>query len=72
MSQSFPWVAQEAGLFKKHNIDFNLVFISSSAIVTAALLGGDTEMTITGGIGNVAAYVKGSTDIVFTGGVKTS
>ena len=27
-------------------------------------------MTITGGIGNVAAYVKGSTDVVFTGGVK--
>ncbi len=70
MSQSFPWVAQEAGLFKKYNIDFNLVFISSSSIVTAALLGGDAEMTVTGGIGNVAAYVKGSTDIVFTGGVK--
>src|SRR4026209_2778446 len=70
MSQSFPWVAQEAGLFKKYNIDFNLVFISSSSIVTAAPLGGDTEMTITGGIGNVAAYVKGSTDVVFTGGVK--
>lgn len=70
MSQSFPWVAQEAGLFKKYNIDFNLVFISSSAIVTAALLGGDTEMTVTGGIGNVAAYVKGSTDLVFIGGVK--
>ena len=70
MSQSFPWVAQEAGLFKKYNIDFNLVFISSSSIVTAALLGGDAEMTVTGGIGNVAAYVKGSTDVVFTGGVK--
>ena len=70
MSQSFPWVAQEAGLFKKYNLDFNLVFISSSNIVTAALLGGDAEMTVTGGIGNVAAYVKGSTDLVFTGGVK--
>jgi NitT/TauT family transport system substrate-binding protein len=70
MSQSFPWVAQEAGIFKKYNLDFNLVFISSSSIVTAALIGGDAEMTITGGIGNVAAYVKGSTDIVFTGGVK--
>src|SRR5678815_3321929 len=70
MSQSFPWVAQEAGLFKKYNLDFNLVFISSSSIVTAALLGGDAEMTVTGGIGNVAAYVKGSTDVVFTGGVK--
>jgi NitT/TauT family transport system substrate-binding protein len=70
MSQSFPWVAQEAGLFKKYNLDFSLVFISSSSIVTAALLGGDGEMTITGGIGNIAAYVKGSTDVVFTGGVK--
>jgi ABC-type nitrate/sulfonate/bicarbonate transport system substrate-binding protein len=70
MSQSLPWMAQEAGLFKKYNIDFNLVFISSSSIVTAALLGGDAEMTLTGGIGNVIAYVRGSNDIVFVGGVK--
>src|SRR5256885_13961549 len=68
MSQSFPWVAEEAGLFKKYNIDFNLVFISSSNIVTAALLGGDAEMTVTGAIGNVSAFVRGSTDVVFTGG----
>ena len=72
MSQSMPWMAQEAGLFKKYNIDFNLVFISSSSIVTAALLGGDAEMTITGGIGNVAAYARGSTDVVFIGGVKNT
>jgi NitT/TauT family transport system substrate-binding protein len=70
MSQSLPWMAQEAGLFKKYNVDFNLVFIASSSIVTAALLGGDAEMTLTGGIGNVIAYVRGSTDIVFVGGVK--
>ena len=70
MSQSLPWMAQEAGLFKKYNLDFNLVFISSSSIVTAALLGGDAEMTLTGGIGNVIAYVRGSTDVVFIGGVK--
>jgi NitT/TauT family transport system substrate-binding protein len=70
MSQSLPWMAQEAGLFKKYNLDFNLVFISSSSIVTAALLGGDAEMTVTGGIGNVIAYVRGSTDIVFVGGIK--
>jgi len=70
MSQSMPWIAQEAGLFKKYNLDFHLVFIASSSIVTAALLGGDAEMTVTGGIGNVIAYVRGSTDIVFVGGVK--
>jgi len=70
MSQSLPWVAEEAGLFKKHDLDFQLVFISSSSIVTAALLGGDAEMTLTGGIGNVIAYVRGTTDVVFVGGVK--
>jgi ABC-type nitrate/sulfonate/bicarbonate transport system substrate-binding protein len=70
MSQSMPWMAQEAGLFKKHNLDFQMVFIASSAIVTTALLSGDAEMTLTGGIGNVIAYVRGSTDVVFVGGVK--
>jgi NitT/TauT family transport system substrate-binding protein len=70
MSQSLPWMAEEAGLFKKYNLDFNLVFISSSSIVTAALLGNDAEITLTGGIGNVIAYVRGSNDVVFIGGVK--
>jgi ABC-type nitrate/sulfonate/bicarbonate transport system substrate-binding protein len=70
MAQSLPWMAQEAGLFKKYNLDFNLVFISSSSIVTAALLGGDADMTLTGGIGNVIAYARGATDVVFVGGVK--
>ena len=65
-----PWMAQEAGLFKKYNFDHELVFIASSGIVTAALLGGDADMTVTGGIGNVIAYVRGSTDVVFIGGVK--
>ena len=72
MSQSFPWIAQEAGLFKKYNIDHNLVFIVSSSIVTAALLGGDPDMTLTGGVGNVTAYVRGSTEPVFVGGVKNT
>ena len=72
MSQSLPWMAQEAGLFKKYNLDFSLVFISSSGIVTAALLGGDAEMTVTGGVGNVAAYIRGSTDVVFIGGIKNT
>jgi ABC-type nitrate/sulfonate/bicarbonate transport system substrate-binding protein len=70
MSQSLPWIAQEAGLFKKYNIDHNLVFIASSSIVTAALLGGDPDMTLTGGVGNVNAYIRGSTDVVFIGSVK--
>jgi ABC-type nitrate/sulfonate/bicarbonate transport system substrate-binding protein len=72
MSQSLAWIAQDAGLFKKYNIDHNLVFISSSSIVTAALLGSDPDMTLTGGVGNVTAYVRGSTEPVFVGGVKNT
>jgi NitT/TauT family transport system substrate-binding protein len=70
MSQSMPWIAQEAGLFEKYNLDHQLVFIASSNMVTAAILSGDAEMTLTGGVGNVRAYVQGATDLVFIGGVK--
>ncbi|HEX4988453.1 MAG TPA: hypothetical protein VFW91_06730, partial [Candidatus Binatia bacterium] len=30
ISTSYPWIAQEAGLFKKYNLDFNGIFIASS------------------------------------------
>ncbi len=70
MSQSMPWIAEEAGLFKKYNLDFQLVFIASSNMVTAAMLSGDAEMSLTGGVGNVRAYAQGATDLVFIAGVK--
>jgi NitT/TauT family transport system substrate-binding protein len=70
MSQSMPWIAQEAGLFQKYNLDFHLVYIASSGMVTAAMLGGDAHMSLTGGVGNVRAYVQGATDLVFVAGIK--
>jgi ABC-type nitrate/sulfonate/bicarbonate transport system substrate-binding protein len=70
MSQSMPWIAQEAGLFKKYDLDFRLVFIPSSPVATAATLNGDAEIGLTGAVGNVRAYVQGFTDLVFIGGVK--
>lgn len=70
MSQSMPWIAQEAGLFPKYNLDFQLVYIASSGMVTAAMLGGDADISLTGGVGNVRAYVQGATDLAFIAGVK--
>lgn len=70
MAQSMPWIAQEAGLFQKHDLDFHLVYIASSGMVTAAMLGGDAEISLTGGVGNVRAYVQGATDLVFIANVK--
>ena len=65
-----PWIAREAGLFKKYDIDFNLVFIPSSPVATAATLSGDAEIGVTGAVGNVRAIVQGSNDLVFIGDVK--
>ena len=70
LSQSMPWIAQEAGIFKKYDLDFRLVFISSSPVATAATLSGDAEIGVTGAIGNVRAFVQGSTDLVFIAGMK--
>jgi len=70
MSQSMPWIAQEAGLFQKHNLDFQLVYISSSPMATAAIVGGDVEVILTGGVGIVRAFVQGMTDLAFIAGVK--
>jgi NitT/TauT family transport system substrate-binding protein len=70
MSQSMPWIAHEAGLFPKYNLDFQLVYISSSPMATAALLGGDVEVALTGGVAVVRAYVQGNHDLAFIAGVK--
>jgi NitT/TauT family transport system substrate-binding protein len=72
VSYSLPWIAQDAGLFRKHNLDFQLVYTASSGIATGALLGGDVEIALAGGVGIVRAYVQGATDLVFIGGFKNA
>ena len=72
MSQSMPWIAEEAGLFRKYELDFQLVYISSAPIVTAATLGGDAQVAISGGEAIVRAYAQGATDLVFVGSAKNT
>ena len=70
LSQAMPWIAQEAGLFKKYNLDFPMVFIPASSAVTAAMLGGDGEIALTGGEGMIRANLAGGSDFVFIAAVK--
>ena len=72
VSYSMPWIAKEAGLFKKYNLDADLVYIPSSGVANAALLGGDVEIAMAGGVGTVRAYVQGATELVFIGGFKNA
>jgi ABC-type nitrate/sulfonate/bicarbonate transport system substrate-binding protein len=70
MSQSMPWIAEEAGIFKKNDLEFPLVYIGSSPLATAAMLGGDGELLMDGGLGIVRAYIQGNTELVCIGGQK--
>ena len=72
VSYSLPWIAQDAGLFRKHNLDFQLVYIPSSGVATAALSGGDVEIALAGGVGIVRAFAQGATELVFIGGFKNA
>ena len=58
------------GLFKKYDIDFDFIYIPSSSTATAAILGGNVEVGLLGGVGIVNAYVSGATDLVFIGSIK--
>jgi NitT/TauT family transport system substrate-binding protein len=72
MSQPMPWIAEEVGLFKKYDLDFQLVFISSGAMVTAAMLSGDGEVAITGGESIIRVYAQGMTEFVFIASAKNT
>ncbi len=72
MSQAMPWIAEEAGLFRKYDLDFQLVYISSAPMVTAALLGGDAQVAISGGEAIIRAHAQGATDLVFIGSAKNT
>src|SRR5574341_825848 len=70
MSQSMPWIAQETGIFRKYNLEFPLVYIGSSPLATAAMLGGDAQMLVDGGLGTARAVVQGNNELVFIAGIK--
>lgn len=70
IAMALPWVADEARLYSKYDLDFQLVYIASSGIVTAAMSGGNGSVAIVGGEGPIRAYLGGNTDFVFIGSVK--
>jgi ABC-type nitrate/sulfonate/bicarbonate transport system substrate-binding protein len=70
IAMAIPWFAEEARLYSKYDLDFQLVYISSSGIVTAAMSGGSGSIAIVGGEGPIRAFIGGNTDFVFIGSVK--
>src|SRR5262249_21264944 len=71
MSQSYPWIAEEAGLFKKYDLEIPLVFVTPGPPAVAAILSGDSEVAVIGAASITRPIVQGNKDPVIIGGVKS-
>jgi NitT/TauT family transport system substrate-binding protein len=71
MSQSYPWIAEEAGLFKKYDLEIPLVFVTPGAPAVAAILSGDSEVAVIGAASITRPFVQGNKDPVLVGGIKS-
>jgi NitT/TauT family transport system substrate-binding protein len=69
-SQSLAWIALDTGIFAKHGLEVReLLYISSSAQGTAALLSGSVDAAVVGGIGIMSAVLEGG-DVKLIAGTK--
>jgi NitT/TauT family transport system substrate-binding protein len=71
MSQAYPWIAEEAGLYKKYDLELPLVFVTPGAPAVAAILSGDSEVAVIGAASITRPVVQGNKDPVLIGGIKS-
>jgi NitT/TauT family transport system substrate-binding protein len=71
MSQSYPWIAEEAGLYKKYGLEIPLVFVTPGPPAVAAILTGDSEVAVIGAVSIARPIVQGNKEPVFIGGIKS-
>src|SRR5262245_17414996 len=70
MSQSYPWIAEEAGLFKKYDLEIPLVFVTPGPPAVAAILSGDSEVAVIGAASITRPIVQGNKDPVIRRGLQ--
>src|SRR5580765_7176696 len=54
------WVAQDMGIFNRHGLDVQLLYIGGGSVVTQALLGGDVQFVRLGANSVVQASLRGA------------
>jgi NitT/TauT family transport system substrate-binding protein len=53
------WVARDVGLFKKHGVDVEVIYMRGGSLITMGILNGDLQLSGAGAESVVAAKVKG-------------
>jgi NitT/TauT family transport system substrate-binding protein len=57
---SIPWVAKEAGIFERHGLDVELVYIAAGSRAIQTLVGGSIDVAAIGGPAGVDAKLAGA------------
>jgi NitT/TauT family transport system substrate-binding protein len=65
------WITKEAGLFRKHGLDVNLVFIPGGPTAAAAMLAGEIQAAAMAGPAIVSSHLAGSDLVMIAGIVNT-
>lgn len=65
------WVARDAGIFAKNNLDAQAVYFSGGTISVTAMIAGDTPLIQASGPGIVSAGLAGADPVYVVGGITT-
>src|SRR5258706_3002094 len=65
------WVARDAGIFAKNNLDAQAVYFSGGTLSVTAMISGDTPLIQASGVGVVSAGLAGAEPIYVVGGITT-
>src|SRR5678816_4862103 len=57
---SIPWIAKEAGIFQRHGLDVELVYIAAGSRAVQTLVGGSIDVAAIGGPASVEAKLAGA------------
>jgi ABC-type nitrate/sulfonate/bicarbonate transport system substrate-binding protein len=70
-SQAILWVTQDAGIFRKYDLDPQIIFIAGGPPNIAALVSGDVDFTIFAGPASIAANLEGADVVVLMSFINT-
>jgi len=65
------WIAQDKGLFKRHGLDSDLLYIGGGSVVVQAMLGGEVQFTRASAPGIVQASLHGADLVMIANTVNT-
>jgi NitT/TauT family transport system substrate-binding protein len=57
---SIPWIAKEAGIYQRHGLDVELVYIASGSRAVQTLVGGGVDVAAIGGPAGIDAKLAGA------------